>query len=224
MEYPHIQFRLNKSLDKKMVIEFLDFTTGGINFGKGILNIHPEIKRSIFGYIDFFYKRNNKILKRSADNFRKKWKTKEKLFFEVISKIFRNHPWPKGKYIGYISIFDCNPRFLQDKTFQIFYKHKTGPIYITVHELLHFIFYDYVNKKRKDLRKKLSEDDFWRLSEIVNEILLNSPSFKKIINNQKKINGYPEFKKNVSCVKHKIKKITEIDKIGILIDTVIKLL
>ena len=196
-----------------MVVEFLGFTAGGINFAAGILNTHPGIKKSIFDYIDNFYKKNKGVLKKTANDFEKKWRLNEIKFFETTSKIFKNHPWPKGKYIGYVSIFDCNPRFLENKTFQIFYKHKIGPVYVTAHELLHFIFYDYVMKKRKNLNKKLSKEELWRISEIVNEILLTSPPLKDIINIRKEVEGYPEFKTSVGRIKNKIKKVKNIDQL-----------
>jgi len=213
MNYPRVRFRLNKNLDKKTAIDFLGFTYGGINFANGILNVHPEIKKSIFNYIDNFYKKKGRFLKRLANNFERKWRSREREFFETASKIFKNHPWPKGKYIGYISIFDCNPRFLENKTFQIFYKHKAGPVYVTAHELLHFVFYDYLTKKRKDLKRKLSDDNLWHLSEIINEIMLSSLPLKTILSIKTRINGYPEFQNHVFYIKNKIRKATDIDKV-----------
>jgi len=213
MNYPQVRFYLNQELDKKMAIEFLGLNYGGINFASGILNTHPKIKKLIFDYIDNFYKKNKEELEKTTDDFEKQWRLNEIKFFETTSKIFKNHPWPKGKYIGYVSIFDCNPRFLENKTFQVFYKHKMGPVYVTAHELLHFIFYDYVMKKRKNLNQKLNEEKLWRISEIVNEILFALPPLKDVINVKKKIEGYPEFKNSVKRIKNKIKKVKDIDQL-----------
>ncbi len=213
MYYPNVQFHLNKTLDKKTVIRFLGFNVGGVNFADGILGVHPSIKKAIFHYIDNFYKERQSFLHEVVKDFERKWRLKEKSFFDLAAPIFRNHPWPKGKYIGYISIFDCNPRFLNDKTFQIFYRHKSGPVYVTAHELLHFIFFDYIEKKREDLRNRLTENELWRISEIVNEILHSSSPLKEIFDKQIKYEGYPEFRRITSRIKNKLKGITNIDKL-----------
>lgn len=220
MTYPEVKFCLNKNLDKRIAIEFLGFAAGGINFSRGILNIHPSIKKLIFDYIDSFYKENYATLKKYANDFEKKWKLIEKRFFKITAQIFKNHPWPKGRYIGYISIFNCNPRFLKDKTFQIFYKHKAGPVYITAHELLHFIFYDYIKRRRKDLKKRLNDDELWRLSEIINSILLSSRPLKTVLD-VKKFIGYPDLEKSIKQIKKRIKRVDDIDN---LIDLSIKFL
>jgi len=88
-----------------------------------------------------------------------------------------------------------------------------GPVYVTAHELLHFIFYDYVMKKRKNLNQKLNEEKLWRISEIVNEILFALPPLKDVINIKKKVEGYPEFKNSVKRIKNKIKKVKDIDQL-----------
>lgn len=222
MFYPKVRFRLNKELDKKTAINFLGLDVGGVNFANGILGVHPAIKKIIFNYIDDFYKKQTFLLSRQARNFQKQWNAKAGLFFEAANLIFKNYPWPRGRYIGYLSIFDCNPRFLHDKTFQIFYKHKLGPTYIVAHELLHFIFFDYLSKKIKTSKKKLTENDLWELSEIVNDVILDSQSFKKLLKLKKNIVSYPNLKNTASKLKIKFASNKSID-IDKLIDTVIYL-
>ena len=217
MEYPRIKFKVNKNLDKKMIMEFLGLNVAGVNFAAGIFETHPKIKKAIFQYIDSFYKINTPLLNKVAIEFGERWRSKEKSFFSIVNSIFENHHWPKGKYIGYLSIFDCNPRFLKNKTFQIFYKHKRGHIYIIAHELLHFIFYDYIDKKRKDL-KKLSENELWKFSEIANDVLLGLPQLKMALGIQKQTRGYPALQKSISKIKNGIKTVPNIDYlIGLLL-------
>ena len=212
-ENPKIQYRMNKPLDKKMCIEFLGCQVGGVNFANGIFNPHPNIKKSIYSYIDSFYKKHDMYLRQTAQNFEKQWMVHERTFFQAVAIIFNNHPWPKGKYIGYLSIFDCNPRFLHNKTFQIFYMHKMGPVYVTAHELLHFMFYDYVEKKRSDVKKRLNEDGIWKLSEIVNDVVMNYKKFKQIFCKKGQYINYPELKKNISKVKRSLHGNIDIDKV-----------
>jgi hypothetical protein len=221
MKYPKIKFLLNKDLDKNMAIEFLSHNYhGGINFAQGILGPHPGIKKSISNYIDDFYKKHKKYLIKNSLKFQKAWLEKTNKFFDATDKIFHHHPWPKGKYIGYISIFTCGPRFLDDKTFQIFYHHdKNHAVFSTAHEILHFLFYDYIEKKRKDVKNKLTDNQLWRVSEIVNEVLLDPKYLGKSLNLQKRYKGYPDFIPIANKIKKKLKNNDGIDK---LVNLVIK--
>ena len=68
---PKLRFKLNKLLDKKVCNSFLFEKGGGIDFGKGIVKIHPELslarktkekekrKRLISDYINNFYKNHS---------------------------------------------------------------------------------------------------------------------------------------------------------------------
>ena len=81
--------------------------------------------------------------------YQKDWLMVEKNFHCLVDELFCGHKWPKGKYIAYTTIWGMFPKFLEDKTFQIPFKHKNKRYVIVViaHELLHFIFYDYFYKK-----------------------------------------------------------------------------
>ncbi len=81
---------------------------------------------------------------------------------------------------------------MESKTFQFFYKKPlTDATYTIAHELLHFIFFDFIEKKLKKEIKHLSEDQLWDLSEIFNVVVLKSPRYRHIIN-QKFIIPYPD--------------------------------
>lgn len=199
-----IKFQLNKTLDKRMAIGFLYSKQGGINFSRNVVNVHPELydvlklknasarKALINEHFDYFYTKHEQYLNKKVIQFTKEWRVVEKKFFSVANKIFKNHPWPKGKYIGYISIIDCNPRFLNNKTFQIFYFNPLGVKYVTAHEMLHFIFYDYTLKKYPQVFKKLNPNSgiYWDLAELFNVVILPSPPFVKI-HGIKKVINYP---------------------------------
>ena len=91
-------------------------------------------------------------------------------------KVF-DHPWPKGLYVSYLSVFPCGPRFLENKTFQVFYLTKNISLN-TAHELLHFLFYDYFEKKFPEI--SLTEEKVWILSEVLNFLILDLPEFHAI--------------------------------------------
>jgi len=182
----------------------------GVNFAQGILEIHPKLRKLILNYIDEFYRKHNSLLIKTAIKFQKEWERKAPIFFPSVETIF-HHPWSSSKYKGYISIFDCNPRFLKDKSFQIFYRHRHGPVYVTAHELLHFIFFDYIEKKRVDIKRKFNDNELCKLSEIVDEILLDPKYLGKVVAPNKNYQGYPYLKKVTSMIKRRLGKTITID-------------
>lgn len=187
--YPTLKVKLNKELDKKVCLQFINFQKSGIDFGKGIITIHPvlgEAKR-LFGnrqsdfiskYIDSFYKKNNQELENTIIFANEQWRVRVRGFFGVTDKYLKKYPWPEGKYIGYLSIFNCNPRFLKDKTFQVFWKHPKGFVAVAVHEMLHFLFYDYISVKFGN--EKFTDESLWKLSEVANYLLLKEKEFIEI--------------------------------------------
>jgi len=164
-------------------------------------------------HFDEFYKKHSGYLNKKALEFSEEWKKIEATFIASTNKLFNGYRFPKGQYIGYLSIIDCNPRFLRNKTFQIFYSHPFGVKYATSHELLHFIFYDYAIKKYPEIFKKLDTESgiFWDLAEIFNAVALSLPQFIKL-HGQKKIICYPEHKKYLPKLKKLWRETQNIDK------------
>jgi len=193
-----------------MALAFLDIKAGGIDFSKGIVNVHEELrgirlknsaakKKMIDSHFDYFYQKHNKYLHNQIKKFQTEWDELESRYFKEMTKVFKGQLFPKGKYIGYLSIIDCNPRFLDNKTFQIFYYQPNGSVDTACHELTHFIFYDYCLKKYPTIFKKLDTERgiFWDLAEIFNNIILSLPQFVAVHGN-KKIVAYPEHKKYIA--------------------------
>jgi hypothetical protein len=191
MEYPHVQFQINEDLDRWTAREFR------IGVPEGV---------------EGFYKINGDELQRFIATARESWDSISPLFFDTVSMLFHQHPWPKGEYIGYASMFDCNPRFLDTKTFQVYYKHRAGSNYVTAHELLHFMFYDYAVKKHADLFEGKSTETgiFWDVAEVFNAVLLHSPLLLPIHNIEEPI-VYPEHKNWVEHMKEAWNNNSDID-------------
>jgi hypothetical protein len=198
-----LRFYLNKKLDELIIEQFLDEHGGGIDFGRGIIKIHPQLKsirslknitqrkKTICIYFDRYYRIHKALMRRKIELLRLAWCKREKEFVVITENFFDGFRFPKGKYIAYASIIDCNPRFLESKTFQFFYKKSVADAIHTIsHELLHFIFFDFVEKKLKKEIKRLSENQLWDLSEIFNFIVLESPLYHHIVN-QKFVIPYP---------------------------------
>jgi len=208
--HPKVKFELNKTLDIRMALHFLYTKHAGIDFSCGVTNIHKDLKSRlekadndteeiVSSYFNSFYTKNNLLLKRKKEEFEEEWRRVEDNFFNITTKLFKGHNYPQGKYIGYVSIVNCNPRFLHNKTFQIFYHHPQGVRYAIAHELLHFIFYDYAIKKHSQLflDTNTEEGPLWDMAEIFNSILLHTPDFVEVHGIKEKIN-YPKHSRLIS--------------------------
>lgn len=189
--YPRLKFQLNKELDKKMCLYFLDRKAGGIDFGAGIMQAHPALKKTgtlnveekesfVSNYVDSFYQKYKHLVIKSLNKYKIEWQSVGDEFYKKTNEVFSGYPWPKGLYICYLSIFNCNPRFLENKTFQAFYRHPSGIKHIACHEMLHFMFYDYMEKKFAKEIQHISSDTLWELSEVFNAIILATPGFIKL--------------------------------------------
>ncbi|MDO8443416.1 MAG: hypothetical protein Q7S78_00195 [Candidatus Azambacteria bacterium] len=205
----NLRFYFNKKLDALMVEEFLKVSGGGIDFGQNIFKIHPQLKsvkllnfqqrkKTINAYFNNYYRTHKAVMRCRIKNIRDAWPKHEREFVAITEDFFGSFRFPRGKYIAYASILNCNPRFLDLKTFQFFYeKPLADAIYTIAHELLHFIFYDFIEKKLKKEVKHLSEDQLWDLSEIFNVVVLGSPRYCRIIN-QKFVIPYPDHRRYIS--------------------------
>ena len=154
-------------------------------------------------FVKNIYQKNKSLIKNNLSVHKTNWRKKEKTFYALVKKLFQDKFWPKGKYIAYPTIWGMFPRFLNDKTFQIPYKHKNKE-YVNVviaHEILHFIFYNYFFKKYPKYKNDKFSFLVWHISEIFNSIIQNSPQWLKIFKN--KLKTYPEHKKIIAKLKGK---------------------
>jgi hypothetical protein len=191
--YPHLKILLNNDFDKEICFDFLNTKTAGIDFGEGIIQIHPQLsealkldelsaKNLISKYFDQFYLEHQDELEQSKKEAENAWLKKHESFFRACDKYFENHPWPEGKYEAYPSIINCNPRFLANKTFQFYWQHPKGFLSVAVHEMLHFLFFDLAKK----LIPRISPEDqkLWKISEVFNGLIMGEAEFTQIIDNQ----------------------------------------
>lgn len=218
-----LRFYKNKILDEMMIDQFLKETGGGLDFGKFIIKMYPELKKArdsmslkdkkkiIHTFTKKYYNSHKKEIDEFSNFLKIEWSKKEDDFVKTTRIFFNGYDFPEGKYIAYSSIINCNPRFLDQKTFQFFYKKETGDaIHTIAHELLHFIFFDFVNKKLKKEAKKISDDQLWDLSEIFNVVVLKSSFYKKIID-KKFVKSYPDHKKYIAKFEAAMKKSSNIE-------------
>ncbi len=175
---------------------FCDAVVGGADFDKKIRDDHPTItKENYSNYIDSFYDSNvdalNNILRDTQSCFDE---IKEPLFFEL--KKYFSKDYSQENYTCFLSIFNCNPRYLESKSFQVYYKRSQAMRKkVIAHELTHFSFYDFCHELGiKD------DNNLWELSEIFNVIFLNLPSIQKAVGAEELL-FYPNLKDKLENIK-----------------------
>ena len=205
-------FKLNKQLDKEMIDAFLGLRQGGLDFSGCVLGPNPELKKvlkvkdrkrreEINRYVDDFYKKKKEILDRRVKELGQRWLEIDGPYFNLVKKLFKLKKLPNRRYSGYLSIINCGPRFLEDKSFQVFYRRPKDSMYVAMHEILHFFFYDYVFKNHPRFKKlDPNQGILWELAEVFNSVILSEPEFKKTYK-QKRDWSYPAYRKYLKDLK-----------------------
>ncbi len=110
----------------------------------------------------------------------------ENKYFDLIGQIFKGHQWPEGKYIGFASVFNMYPRNIKEKTFYFSALQKNSHFGLATiaHEMLHFMFYDYLKKKYNinvgDKFNGKSERYLWDISETFNLVIETWKPYQRI--------------------------------------------
>ena len=233
---PKIIFKINKSKDVRNFHLFLI----DAEYNRSILNWaffkkYPELKSHInengvsFSvddefvkkFVDDYYSCNRILIKKDMANYQKLWSFKKEEYFELVGLLFDPIYWPKGDYTVYATMWGMFPRFLEERSFHVpvIYKKKSYIPVVIAHEMLHFIFYNYISINPLKFRKE--EDSFfvWHLSEIFNSIVQNSEPWFELF--QVKAQIYPEHRKIIDVLNRKKKNTAKINS-RMLIQEIIK--
>jgi hypothetical protein len=155
-----------------------------------------ERNKIIIEYTKYIHALRREEIQKGVEETHERWLKTESAFYEIVDTIFKGHPWPKGKYIGYASIYLMFPRDIIHKTFYFPYIQKPiDPVGTIAHEMLHFIFFDYLQKKyglkENDTCKGKNKRYIWQVSETFNTVIENWSPYKNIFSYNKKIVPYP---------------------------------
>lgn len=197
-----MNIKLNKKLDRKVYLDFREAHFSGVNFGKIISRDHPKInKDNYISYITNFYSAHRGELARTLKETKKCFNDVGVILFSELEKYF-GRDYSRDNYVCYLSMFDCNPRYIDKKCFQVYYRRTYRMRKAVIaHELTHFAFYDFCySLGLKD------SNELWELSEIFNILFLNMPLIKKITGSEELL-FYPELESKYK----KIKKLWEKD-------------
>ena len=136
-----VDIQLNKQEDYQTYLNFAAFSAGGVDFGKKIKDDHPLISSENYKeYVDKYYEENHEELVRVVQGTQSEFNKIQEKYQNILQQIF-GMDFREKRYVGFASIFNCNPRYVENKTFQIFYKKDLlDKIEVAFHESLHFVF------------------------------------------------------------------------------------
>lgn len=198
IKYPKLKFIINPDKEVEVYFSFLSdaqYRNLDREMGWAFFIPHPKLKilkkknlsekerrKIIQNYVDSYYKKHLTQIKRNTLLIKKQWREHEKNFFVLVNKIFKNYTWPKGKYIAYPTIWGMYPRDIKNKILWFPFKHKIKnyPVVVIAHEMLHFIFYDYLYKYYPKYLAPKYDLKIWDISEAFNIIIQDSPEWLKI--------------------------------------------
>lgn len=169
-------FSLDYMEDARTVFDFgfKNGERGGIDFKKIIFKEVKElskfkksrnVKNKILTLIKNEYIKKGKQLLRAKNDYENIWNSFES------SKLENSLPKYKKKITVYISLFNCNPKYIERNSFQMYYKmNKKEALATMCHELVHFIYFDIYKKLFP--KDPLTDAQSWALSEIIDVIIL----------------------------------------------------
>jgi len=210
MNIPRVEFSV-APLDKifYLIHHFLNPAKGDWDWSNAIYKNYPALKSKLQNVKDkkkrkeieyrFFtevFKKERIELEKRAKIFQREWNKINDKVMLTLSKIVEQE-WPNKdkKIFARISLNPICPRYIKQRTFDLFYKQK--PKYmksVAIHEILHFIYFE----KWKNVFPKTEEKEFdvpylvWQLSEMVPEIILNDKRVQNIF--KYKFDSYKEYK------------------------------
>jgi len=150
-----------------------------------------SIKRTriIQEYTEHIYSANADSIEGDVGDTKECWEKVEDKFYKLVNGVFQDYSWPDGEYVGTASIFRMYPRNIKNKTFYFpAQKTRLGSLGIIAHEMLHFIFFDFIKNKyglgEKSKIKGKSPEYVWQVSETFNNVIENWEPYKEIFSEE----------------------------------------
>ena len=209
MNIPKVEFSV-APIDKifSLIHYFLNPARGDWDWSNAIYKNYPELKSKLQNVKDkkktkeveyrFFtevFKKERIELEKRAKIFQIEWNKINDDIMLVLSKVVEQEWSDKDRKIfARISLNPICPRYIKQRTFDLFYKQK--PQYmksVAIHEILHFIYFE----KWKKVFPKTKEKEFdaphlvWQLSEMVPGIILNDKGVQNVF--KYKFGSYKEY-------------------------------
>ncbi len=136
--------------------------------------LREKPKKEVYNFIKKYMKedrkKNAERYKKIINDFKAEFKKIKQDLIKDIEKLFDGYEFPDFHYKANFTIFRVYERYLDTKEFDIPLNVSRQEIfYVFIHEVLHFVFYEYMDNNFKN---RLDEKSLWDLSEIIDVILM----------------------------------------------------
>jgi hypothetical protein len=167
---------LKQDQNKKTLLDFI----GSVEVDDSV--IHCQAKE----FASDFYEKRKKDIERSASEAESAWNKKQSFFYKRTSELF---PFDFKKDISAMpTIWPMCGRFFEKNLITFpFDKKSDERVFVIAHELLHFIFYEYISVCHGFSKEKISSQEVWDFSEVLNVLIQN----QKAWHNEFKITAKP---------------------------------
>jgi hypothetical protein len=193
MGYPKVKFRVDADRDFENYRLFLKYAPQRFvpmflppdlqNLLVGVTSAKKR-RELVKAYIEDGFRKNRKRIRNNVSAVERTWRSKEQGYFKLMDVVFGGYPWPRGKYEGYASVFSMYPRDVADKTFHFSAFDSGHAVATTSHELMHFIFFDYVRRhyglKEGDRVPGHGPNYLWNVSEVFNAVIEGWGPYRKM--------------------------------------------
>lgn len=148
-----------------------------------------KIKQGVKEFVKKFYKIHQEEIKANFESAKKNWRRVEKSFYNKVDELLGHYPWPKGEYSGMASVLNIYPRNIEKKWFTFPAKNQMRANRVIAHEMLHFIVYDYMEKKYglEPSECYHKNNKFWQFTENLNCLIEGEKMWEEFLDGDKKV-------------------------------------
>jgi hypothetical protein len=194
---PTVKFLLPSIRKEAEVLTMFLCSARGFDRGSYIFNRHPELKIQLgetkdseevykicYKYANDFRRKYAKEFKQALKQNEEIWRPIEKQYLQTLSEHFETDYPPDRRIMrAYVSMIPIYPRWLDEWSFNVSYFVPSRVREIACHEIQHFLYFKkWMEVFPKTQRKELDNPHLiWRLSELVDPVMLNEHPYFKIL-------------------------------------------
>ncbi len=203
---PEIKFGLSKESDINI---FLMFWKAGKSVHPDLdylLEIKDEeqVRKEVEKFVDQFYKSEESGIAEKFQAGQQEWQNLAPIFFDKVNKFFHGYAWPqipnkenRDQYEAWGTIWHTYPRQINNQRFAVPVNPKFNTPNmpsVVAHEMLHFITYDYLQKKYglKSSEAGDADNTFWQFTETLNALIEEDEMWQEFMYNGRQPDRKPE--------------------------------
>ena len=218
-----IKLNINYKLQREVDVFFLLLKDSNIDDKKinSIFKKYPELekyrknttihRKNIDNFVINNYIKNKKIVDNCVEQVESRWKSSEKYFVELCRGVFKECDFSKYMYNACPSVWPLYVRDFKNKIITFpFDRGVDDALFVIVHELLHVIFYNYLNKEYPEIyNNEKNRNSIYNFSECLNVLIQGGEKWIDLY--KIKPNPYPQHKELYLKMKNKWKNKQDID-------------